>query len=352
MNRTELGTALPGGTGARAETRSAGVGRQAQTPCLPRAFYHALDKTVNWFGSLESSGTIAAAPTRHDSKALQKLFVDFWTATGMDASLGLARATPDHRLFRTKLGGYFWQSPQVRRCFEKPRGYAGDYLMMDAMCNQPPKASTLTGEWLERWFRDSFPPFIAVRNRRDYMARLLREEQARGARRILNVACGGAPELAASGLCSQFEEIVLLDQDAEALEFARARLGGKDGDAGSGHVRTVCASIQALTESLPSGLRRYDVVYSMGLYDYLPQRRARALTKVLWERVAPGGILVVGNFQGHHWSRYAIEAVMDWFVLYRDPDDLTALASELAGGCASVVDDATGLLHMLQVRRT
>ena len=319
--------------------------------CLPQAYHDNLMVMQRWLAKLEQSTAVHAPPTSDDAQVLGGLFSKLWAAAGMDASLGLVRSTPDHRLFRAVLGDYFMQSPLVRRCFDKPRGYAGDHLMMEAVCNEPPPAMTALGQWLTLWFHDYFPPFVSVRNRRDAMAAILVAEHSRGARRVLNVACGAAPELARTYPSVQFDEVALLDQDPEALQYAKSSLADA-GAAPVSQIRTICSPIQALVRSAePAGLGEFDVIYSMGLYDYLDEKRGQALTGALWKATAPGGLFVVGNFQGHHWARYLVEAVMDWFLIYRDEDDMVTLAADADGARIDVTTDQNGILHLLQLRK-
>jgi SAM-dependent methyltransferase len=151
-----------------------------------------------------------------------------------------------------------------------------------------------------------------------------------------------------------FDEVVLLDQDAEALRFANASL------------RAECPGIETSTRlashNLPVhslvrnpevvGPAGFDVFYSMGLYDYLPDDRARRLTATLWKALAPGGLLAIGNFQGHEWWRYVLEAGMEWFLVYRDEDELAAVAADAEGSPnLEVVRDATGSVLMLLLRK-
>src|SRR5262245_4290603 len=158
---------------------------------LPQAFHDHLASLQGWLASLADSGP-DDPPKLSDCLALEGHFRGLWQATGMDATLGLARSTPDHRLFRTAVGHYLWQSTLVRRCFEKPRGYAGDYLMMDAACNQPPAARSPLGHWMNHWFHQFFPPSLAARSRRDTMARLIVSGHESGASRVLAFASGGS----------------------------------------------------------------------------------------------------------------------------------------------------------------
>jgi extracellular factor (EF) 3-hydroxypalmitic acid methyl ester biosynthesis protein len=320
---------------------------------LPRAFHDRLGDLQNWLAALAGE-RLGEKPKPGESTTLEQHFRGLWEATGMDATMGLCRSTPDHRLFRSAIGSYLWQSTLVQRCFEKPRGYAGDYLMMDAACNEPPKAASSLGRWMNRWFYETFPPSPAARGRRDMMARVLATEYQRGARRVFNVACGGVPELVRICGTTAFDDIVLLDQDAEALAFANASLKAKCPDIEvSTRITTLNLSVQAVVRCPEViGPAKFDVVYSMGLYDYLPEERARKLTATLWDAVAPGGLLAIGNFQGHEWWRYVLEAAMDWFLVYRDEDELAALAEDLPDSPdVDIVCDATGSLFMLLARK-
>jgi hypothetical protein len=47
-----------------------------------------------------------------------------------------------------------------------------------------------------------------------------------------------------------------------------------------------------------------------------------------------------------------MEAVMDWFLIYRDEEHMRSLGEQLPGGSVNVVQDSTGLLHLLQVRKS
>jgi hypothetical protein len=96
-----------------------------------------------------------------------------------------------------------------------------------------------------------------------------------------------------------------------------------------------------------------DLVYSIGLYDYLSTPAATALTQRLWSALAPGGRLVIGNFAaGDQPDRYLLETAMDWYLHYRGEADLLALLDgrpDLAE--ARVRTDPTGSLHLLVASR-
>lgn len=324
-------------------------GGEAEGPPVSPEFEQYLCQLADWFRELEASPRCAQPPLPEDSERLGQLLMDIWRAGGALGPSGLLRNSPAQRRFQEVLGGFFWQSPCVHRCFAKPRGYAGDFMMMDAVYRNNPGGDTPLGRWLDRWVLDQ-PGFVAVRNRRERLMLLLIEEWARGARCVMNVASGSASELAEVVHALPFRELTLLDQDQGALSAAGAALGGRMDHA---VLRTWCGSVLALMRgkaTLPPASQ--DFIYSIGLYDYLSTRFASALTGRLWMGLAPGGLLAIGNFNGHNPMRRFIEAAMDWYLIYRDPPDMVAMASELPDlEHAEVWTDRTGCLHMLLARK-
>ncbi|WP_240806570.1 class I SAM-dependent methyltransferase family protein [Polyangium spumosum] len=308
-----------------------------------------LAELAAWCAELDASPRCALPPSPEDDARLGQMLLGVWEASGALDTAGLRRNSPAQRRFQEVVGPFFWQSPIIHRCFTKPRGYAGDFLMMEDVYRNRPKGETSLGRWMDQWVLDQ-PGFVAVRNRRDKLATLLRDEWAGGARHVMNVASGSACELASVVETRPFRGITLLDQDQGALFAAVSALGPW---VDPGCVRTwsgtVLSLVRARTSLVPGD---QDFVYSIGLYDYLSQRFATALTARLWLHVAPGGLLVIGNFNGHNPMRRFIEAAMDWYLVYRDPPELLGLCAGLHDvKGAEVWTDPTGCLHLLVVRK-
>lgn len=329
------------------------VARPAATsPML--TFAEALEALTAWLRALVASERVAQPPTPADIARLDALLLDVWRAGGPPGSPGLTRGSEAQDRFRAEAGPFFWQSAVLGRCWEKPRGYAGDFLMMEALYRNVPSGDTALGRWLDTWALD-LPGFRAVRNRRDILSDLLRAEYARGARSVMNVASGSAPELVAVAREACFECITLLDQDQGALDaaldnFHRAdALSATRADA----LRLWCGSVLALLRNR-SELERgsQDFLYSIGLYDYLSERFARGLTAKLWDGLAPGGLLVLGNFNADNPMHHFTESALDWYLVYRNPADMLGLLEDLpAVAHAEVRTEDTGCLHLLLARK-
>jgi SAM-dependent methyltransferase len=100
-------------------------------------------------------------------------------------------------------------------------------------------------------------------------------------------------------------------------------------------------------------LGSFDLVYTAGLMDYLSDRLAARLIKTLAKLLNPGGRLIVTNFVPGIVERGYMEAIMDWTLKYRTPDELERLAAPLQTdiGSAQVQLDASGQIAYLMIER-
>jgi extracellular factor (EF) 3-hydroxypalmitic acid methyl ester biosynthesis protein len=73
---------------------------------------------------------------------------------------------------------------------------------------------------------------------------------------------------------------------------------------------------------LQNKLAQCDLIYSAGLYDYLDDKVAKKLSATLFDALKPGGRLVLTNFLKDTHDIGWGEAMMDWFLIYRDQADI------------------------------
>jgi extracellular factor (EF) 3-hydroxypalmitic acid methyl ester biosynthesis protein len=225
------------------------------------------------------------------------------------------------------------QCPLTARCAFKPRGYAGDAVMIDyiygtgdvAMLPDSAAAKSLFA------YTTSSPPSRAVRYRRHRLADLIdssaTEQIHRNQRglRVLSVAAGHGRELELSaafrsGLISEF---VALDQDAASLEELKRTYANS-----ATKITTLEMGVKSLLGSR-HGLGGFDLIYSAGLYDYLDTSLATRLTAKLFDLLNPHGRLMYANFATDIFGIGYMEAAMDWWLIYRDAAQTRALADEI-----------------------
>lgn len=278
---------------------------------------------------------------------LARRLLELGSATGPRDVAATVRAHPLHR-------EVILQSSVLRHALEKPRGYAGDMELMLKIC-QPPinRPSGLAGH-LDAFFR-SLPASQAVRDRVCMLGRAINTLPT-GAR-VLNLACGPALEVQNHFRRRPYSTLTvdLVDHDFDTLAYLRGRvppdrvhlLHGNALRLLAGDLRVRPAETSSPQPDRRRGAQvtlwpRYDLIYSAGLYDYIPDRSngsggVTALTAVLATLLKPGGRLLVGNYlrpgpdsrhQPHH--RAMMELYSDWHLRYRDDSEIREFASAVA----------------------
>ena len=215
------------------------------------------------------------------------------------------------------------KDPFTHRAFSKPRGYAGDAVMIDYIYGH--HGETEFTDALGKTIYDmsiNSPSTRAVRNRLNFMANKLNSifKQNHEAE-ILSVACGHCREF---GLCDPIDfnkagRFIAMDQDTESLEIVEK-------DYGKYGIQSINSSVTSLIKNKgPDG--KFDLVYALGLYDYLNQRLAQKLTENMFNRLKPGGELVVANFLPDILDVGYMESYMGWELVYRDHNQMQDLVS-------------------------
>lgn len=260
--------------------------------------------------------------------------------------------------------------PMHRRAYDKPLGYAGDYRMMELYFAQD-IGDGLFGRFLYTVTRQ-YTLVRAVIGRELVMRRAVLEAartEGAGPVRVLALAAGPAMELRRFvEECNELArpvELILLDQDPGALESAQRHLTRLLLERHFGMlpvtVRCLHFSVkQLLKPQTPEDERvvretldGLDLVYSAGLYDYLPQPVATRLTALTYSKLRAGGRLLHGNLVEAPDTTWMMEYVLGWKLVYRTDPTMRALGDGLAPAPESVriTRDSTGHAIFLDVRK-
>jgi extracellular factor (EF) 3-hydroxypalmitic acid methyl ester biosynthesis protein len=271
---------------------------------------------------------------------------------------------PAHGSFgRRQLHPLLLCAPFIYRCYTKPLGYAGDYEMMNMIIRNGYEGSSLFAKLVNTYLLDQAPP-QAVRNRVGFIKERIFSETARVSRlgqiaSIYSLACGPAREveefLGEQPLADQ-AQFRLLDFNEETLRYTGNRLEEvRRKYHRHSNLRLVKNSVQQLLKNSqrPASVEPgYDLIYCSGLYDYLSDRICQALNTHLYERLRPGGLLVVGNFAPNTPRQNLMEHLMEWFLIYRDSRELAALAPQQASPDDCVIRaEPSGANIFLEVRK-
>lgn len=244
------------------------------------------------------------------------------------------------------------RDPFTFRAYSKPRGYAGDAVMMDYIYGRDERWAPPPTEPLGQFVFDYTtlaPASEGVRARRAFVAaRIDKMAEERNRPHILAIASGHLreAELSAAVRRRRTGRFVALDADAESAAEVRNCYA----DYG---VETVTASFRCLMDRA-NGAGEFDLVYSTGLFDYLNQRIGRRLVTTMFQKLRPRGSLVVANFLPDVRDIGYMETFMDWNLIYRsrgDMVDLTADIPEAEVREVQIVSEECKNIIFLQVTR-
>jgi hypothetical protein len=202
----------------------------------------------------------------------------------------------------------------------------------------------------------------AVRNRRVILAERITLQYRAVARtrpvRVTAFAAGPASEVfdawEALGRPSDLHAC-LVDGDPKAVESLKKRSVALDFD-GPNASTLLCAAVRKANlahvamRKVKLGFQPQDIVYSLGLTDYLQDELVVKLLDVSFELLRPGGVVIIGNFHEENPDRACLDYVLDWKLIHRSEQDMHRLMSQsrFADPCCSIIREPTGV-QMLAV---
>ena len=260
----------------------------------------------------------------------------FLAGSLVTASSGMQAREP---LRQHPLHGVLMEDPYVSRAYSKPRGYAGDAVLIDMLYDlAPPSDTGERGRDLFS-FTTSFPVSQSVRERRLYAAEVL-EREWRAGKTICALACGHLRETDVL-IGQDLSNVTAVDQDPLSLDRIRSVHGER--------IRLVEANVLHYLRRAAREGQRFDFIYTLGLTDYFDDRAMRLLHKLMRDCLAPGGTMLVANFVPDHIAVGWMDAVMDWHLVYRTEAELRGFAAEV-GMQARIWRDATRSIAFCEMR--
>jgi hypothetical protein len=210
----------------------------------------------------------------------------------------------------------------------KPYGYSGDFQMIDWTYIKYLGKSDGRGRlWDAFYHRQVAPQAVCDRKERFGVALAEVAKDRSLPISVLNIGSGPAREVLDGAAFAKLPPsrltVVCVDADERALAYARRVLG-------SAWKNDCTFENKSALRYRPKGT--YDLVWSSGLFDYLEERLAVHLLKLMWTAVAPGGRVMVGNFADTHSTRPWIEWCGDWFLIHRTREDMQRLAEQAGLG--------------------
>jgi len=249
-------------------------------------------------------------------------------------------------------------SPLQQRAYEKPLGYPGDYKVMDYVYEWTREGEDPYAQFVHRL---ALEPMRCVQTRLKTLQDIILSELKNAPRnksfRLTNLACGTAQEIRNILVDGQFKtpmDIALIDQEKKTLSFAYERTFPLVQQLkGLVRLKYLNTSFKELMRpgKLFEGLGRQNLIYSLGLFDYLKEKRGKALVRGLYEHLEPGGLLVIANLKEGGISKWTSEFMSNWPMIYRTKDEMLTLGENLHGAELSIKTDSLGEVLFLMVRK-
>lgn len=300
-------------------------------------------------------------------EACENQFVQEWRAhwrTGND----LVRAVMGEREKRDAVKEYteLVLTPELRggaiwdRSYAKPLGYPGDFGIMNQVYDWQRVGENAYQMLLHRVGLE-VAECIKTRMEvvRSDIGKVVTSKDSGRVTRVLSLGCGSAREvetwLARGRSGSSRAEFTLIDQEQLALDCAYRSSYPyivRNGD----RYRLNCLRISFTDVLRGTGgmgeLPPQDLIYSVGLIDYLTDRRAASLVRRLYDLVAPGGLLIVGNMNETPLSNlWPMEFITDWSLYYRTDEQMLAWMEGLHPESAWTETECTGRVRLLYARK-
>ena len=258
---------------------------------------------------------------------------------------------------RQLLGHFLYQSMVCKRGFEKPLGYPGDFQMLEGVYNNRELSGGI-GHYLDRYGLN-VPYAGAIRHRKDKMRDILYDFINTSREQSLNIIN------LASGACRDIREmfsrpitypgtvtLTCIDQDPIALEYSRQTLS--EISTGNINVELVQGNILRL-EALDLGPDcSVDMIYSIGIADYLQDRMLKKIFSDSYAKLKTGGKLVVAYKDRESHRPIVLNWFCDWYFIPRNEDELIDLINASMGAeniSISIVREDSGVIFFATITK-
>ncbi|MDI6731477.1 MAG: class I SAM-dependent methyltransferase [Candidatus Margulisbacteria bacterium] len=239
------------------------------------------------------------------------------------------------KLYQNVLIPYFEVSPYNKRVYDKPLGYAGDYVLMIYLYENGYEGDSTYAKLIHRYSMH-VPEARANHNRKDfYKKRIIDAIKDKSCPRIASIASGPAIEIVevlSEIPAAQNAIFTLLDFEPLALKYVKEQVDrlAKEKDV-KFNIQYINANIKNLLrpEKVESLLDQQDMIYSSGLIDYFSDKIAARIIEVFYLRLKPGARLILGNVSAQSRHRAFTEILGEWFINYRTEDVMIKLTEKI-----------------------
>lgn len=264
--------------------------------------------------------------------------------------------------FRKLVSCWAFKSQIMKRGFDKPKGYPGDYRTLEVIYDHEIFSSPKElGYYFDRYFLNN-PYADAVRNRKDTLKDILKQTLIKkpGPIKILNIACGSCREIRElfqspdKELLGKSIEFTCIDWDEDALQFSKTEIE---------KVIPPNVTLDMVKENVMNFVKdakffdtkgKYDLIYSIGLADYLPDRVIKRMTKNVHLGLKPKGeFLIAHKDKELSFSHLPPEWFCDWTFYPRNEQEMKELMQDVGVGRVldSVIREPSQQVFFITLRK-
>lgn len=237
--------------------------------------------------------------------------------------------------FRNRVANFIFQSSMIKRYFEKPLGYPGDFQMFELLYDNVPISNGI-GKYFDN-FIIKYSLAQAVINRKNFIKKIILETITKFKTenkniKISNFGCGGCREvreLLNENLLLNKVSFNFIDQEEKGLSLAKRKL-----------INTKDMQFNFIKENVlnmvgfgPSSdkyiLKEQDLVYSLGLIDYFLDNVLEKFIKKVYVSLKNGGRFIIASCSSRRSQLYLfLTWYSDWFFYTRNSKETEQLVKK------------------------
>jgi len=229
------------------------------------------------------------------------------------------------QLFVNKIRATFLRGENITWSLSKPFGYAGDFKIIDAIYQNYPVTNGFD-RLFDNYFQMSAIS-VAVRNRKDDFKRFIVDFINSSNEKdlcIMNLASGPCREIKEIISCNTFSDKNVVfdcyDNDVNSIEYAKNLLKNTENVNFTKENALKIAFRKDISTLID---KKYDFIYSTGLFDYFEEKVATRAVENLRKLLKPDGVMAIATMRDKYSnpSVHFMEWVGDWNLVYRDDDN-------------------------------
>lgn len=252
----------------------------------------------------------------------------------------------DIEFIRSLVSSILHQKTLIGFCHTKPFGYSGDFFIIEKIYQHYLSQDERYRKW-DMFFQIT-PAVHAVRNRKILAIEIFEKlnHNAEGSKLDVMIL-GSGPVTETYEFLEKNQnsslEFHMLDMDKRAIAYAKNK--------NRKYLQKMTFHNVNVIRFTPE--RKYDLIWSAGLFDYFKSKHFVYLLKKYYEYLNENGEMIIGNFNIENPSRRSMEILCDWFLYHRSVDELKQFAVQagIDESKIDVIQEPLGINLFLRVKK-